>query len=86
MEQRAVQQDLHGRGVVEDRVEEAGEVLPGLLGPPALPAVPHPQQLGAQVVQPQHVGVGLVGAPLVAAGRQDGAHVTVMIWTVCLAG
>ena len=60
-------QNLCGRAVLEDVVIETGECLSHVLGaPPSFASVLHGEQLGAQVVEPKHIGVGLVGAPVVS--------------------
>lgn len=66
LEQGAAPQRLGGRAKLEHVAVETGELLSHV--PAAFPSrasVLHGQQLGAQVVEPQHVGVRLVGAPVV---------------------
>lgn len=64
-------QRLCGGAVLEYVVMETGELLSHVLdAPPSYPPVLHTQQLGAQVVEPQHVGVGLVVCPVVAMGKE----------------
>lgn len=70
-EQGADPQRLCGRVVLKDALVEAAERLAGVLGRlPSSGAVPHGQQLGAQVMQPQHVGVGVVVAPIVPGNKR----------------
>lgn len=74
-EEGAVPQRLRGRAVLKDAVVEASERLAVVLGRlPSRGAVLHGQQLGAQVVQPQHVGVGVVVAPLVPESEGEERH------------
>lgn len=44
---------------------ETSELLSCVLGTPPCPVL-HRKQLGAQVVEPQHVGVGMVVTPVVS--------------------
>lgn len=63
----AVSQRLGGRAVLEDVVIETSELLSHVLGtPPSRAPVLHGKQLGAQVVEPQHVRVGVVVTPVVS--------------------
>lgn len=70
-EEGAVVQRLRGRAVLKDALVEATERLAGVLGRlPSCCAVLHRQQLGAQVMQPQHVGVGVVVVPVVPENKR----------------
>lgn len=72
LEEGAVPQRLRGRAVPKDALVEAAERRAGVLGRlPPCGAVPHGQQLGAQVMQPQHVGVGVVVAPVVPENKSN---------------
>lgn len=63
----AVLQHLGGRAVLEDVVIETSERLSHVLGtPPSWAPVLHGKQLGAQVVEPQHIGMGVVVTPVVS--------------------
>lgn len=71
-EEGAVPQRLRGRAVLKDALVEAAERLAGVLGClPSRGAVLHGQQLGAQVMQPKHVGVGVVVAPVVPENKKE---------------
>ena len=66
----AVLQRLSGGAVLEDVVIETSELLSHALGaPPSRAPVLHGKQLGAQVVEPQHVGMGVVVTPVVSETR-----------------
>ena len=72
LEQATVVQYVRGRSEGEDIVVETLQVQPGLLdAPPPSTLIGHSQQLGAQVVEPQHIGVGLVVTPLVTVGERE---------------
>lgn len=62
----AVLQHLGGRAVLEDVVIETSERLSHVLGTLPCPPVLHGKQLGTQVVEPQHVGMGVVVTPVVS--------------------
>lgn len=63
-------QRVGGRAVLEDVVMETGELLSqALVAPPSQAPVLHGEQLGAQVAQPQHVGVGVVVTPVISERR-----------------
>lgn len=67
LKQRAVLQRLCGRAVLEDVVIETSQLLAHVVGSPSLVApVLHGKQFGTQVVQPQHVSMGVVRAPVVS--------------------
>lgn len=68
----AVFQHLSGRAVLEEVVIETSELLSYVLGaPPSWATVLHGKQLRAQVVKPQHVGVGVVVTPVVSDTHKD---------------
>lgn len=55
-----------GRAALQDVVIETGELLSYVLGrPPPGASVLHREQFGAEVVEPQHVGTGVVVSPAV---------------------
>ena len=63
----AVLQRLGGRAVLQDVAIETSELLSRVLGtPPSRATILHGKQLGAEVVEPQHVGVGVVLSPVVS--------------------
>lgn len=67
LEQRAGLQSLCGRAAPEDVVIETSQLLVhGRESPSPEAPVLHGEQLGAQVVEPQHVGAGVVGTPVVS--------------------
>lgn len=60
-------QSLGGRAAPEDVSMETSQLLVHGLESPSLDApVLHGEQFGAQVVEPQHVGAGVVGTPVVS--------------------
>lgn len=67
LKQRAGLQGLSGRAAPEDVVMETSQLLVHDLESPSLEApILHGEQFGAQVVDPQHVGAGVVGTPVVS--------------------
>lgn len=67
LKQRAVLQRLCGRAVLEDVVIETSQLLAHVLGRFSFVApVLHGKQFGTQVVEPQHISMGFVGAPVVS--------------------
>ena len=62
----AALQRFSSRAVLEDVVIETSELLSHVLGSlPSCSPVLHRKQLGAQVVEPQHVGMGVVVTPVI---------------------
>lgn len=76
----AVLQCLGCRAVLEDVVIETSELLSHVLGgPPSHPPVLHGEQLGAQVVEPQHVGMRLVAAPVITDNRRNNSSISTKV-------
>lgn len=70
LEHGAGSQRLGGRAVLEDVAMETRELIShGLEAPPSRAPVLHGEQLGAQVMEPQHVGVGVVVTPVISEDR-----------------
>lgn len=68
-------QHFCGRSVHDNAVLELGEcVFNGFDGLPSGAAIPHRKKLGAQIVEPQHVGVGVVVSPVVSEIAQPGTQ------------
>lgn len=66
-------QNLCGRSILEDVVSELDEPLFYRLDSlPSCAAILHEKELGAQIVKPQHVGVGVVVSPVVSEITQLG--------------
>lgn len=76
LEHAAGSKHLCGRAILEDVVAELDERhFKRLGGLPSCAAVFHRKELRAKIVQPQHVGVGVVVSPVVSVFTQQGHSV-----------